>query len=60
MHSPLKFAVGSLVVGLTVLSVKAAAWQVSGSAALYSDALESLVNVFAAVMVIFALRTAAK
>jgi cation diffusion facilitator family transporter len=60
MNSPLKFAAGSLVIGLLVLLVKAAAWQVSGSAALYSDALESLVNVFAALMVIFALQTAAK
>ncbi|MGC9269776.1 cation diffusion facilitator family transporter [Acidiphilium sp.] len=60
MTTPLRFASGSLVVGIVVVGVKAAAWQVSGSAALYSDALESLVNVFAALMVIFALRTAAK
>jgi cation diffusion facilitator family transporter len=60
MTSPLKFAVGSLAIAILALAVKAAAWQVSGSAALYSDALESLVNVFAALMVIFALQTAAK
>lgn len=60
MTTPLRFALGSLGVGILVLAVKAAAWQVSGSAALYSDALESLVNVFAALMVIFALQTAAK
>jgi cation diffusion facilitator family transporter len=60
MTTPLRFGAGSLVIGILVLAVKAAAWQVSGSAALYSDALESLVNVFAALMVIFALQTAAK
>lgn len=60
MTTPLRLAIGSLGIGLLVLAVKAAAWQVSGSAALYSDALESLVNVFAAFMVIFALQTAAK
>jgi len=60
MTSPLRYALGSLIVGLVVLGVKAGAWYVSGSAALYSDALESLVNVFAAVMVILALRAAAK
>jgi cation diffusion facilitator family transporter len=60
MTPPLRFAAGSLMIGLLALAVKAAAWQVSGSAALYSDALESLVNVFAALMVIFALQTAAK
>jgi cation diffusion facilitator family transporter len=60
MTTPLRFGAGSLIIGILVLAVKAAAWQVSGSAALYSDALESLVNVFAALMVIFALQTAAK
>ncbi|MDD2876354.1 MAG: cation diffusion facilitator family transporter [Acidiphilium sp.] len=60
MNKPLRFAFGSLGVAILVLGVKAAAWQISGSAALYSDALESLVNVFAALMVIFALRAAAK
>lgn len=60
MTSPLRYALGSLIVGLVVLGVKAGAWYVSGSAALYSDALESLVNVFAALMVILALRAAAK
>ncbi|MDD2861421.1 MAG: cation diffusion facilitator family transporter [Acidiphilium sp.] len=60
MTSPLRFAFGSLVVGLIVFGIKGAAWYVSGTAALYSDALESLVNVFAALMVIVALRTAAK
>ncbi|MHB1303137.1 MAG: cation diffusion facilitator family transporter [Acidiphilium sp.] len=60
MIAPYRLAAGSLAVGLAVAGVKAAAWQVSGSAALYSDALESLVNVFAALMVLFALKAAAK
>ncbi|HEX7389587.1 MAG TPA: cation diffusion facilitator family transporter [Acidiphilium sp.] len=60
MTSPLRFALGSFGIGILVLGLKAAAWQVSGSAALYSDALESLVNVAAALMVFYALKTAAK
>ena len=60
MTAPLRFALGSFGLGVLVLGLKAAAWRVSGSAALYSDALESLVNVFAALMVFYALKTAAK
>ena len=39
--------------------MKAAAWWITGSAALYSDALESIVNVAASVIAFFALRLAA-
>jgi cation diffusion facilitator family transporter len=39
----------SIVVALLVLALKALAWHVTGSAALYSDAAESIVNVIAAV-----------
>lgn len=60
MHSPFRLATGSLVIGVLALGLKAAAWRVSGSSALYSDALESLVNVFAALMVLIALKAAAK
>ena len=34
-------------VGIAVLGIKGAAWWVTGSVALYSDALESIVNVVA-------------
>ncbi len=37
----------SIVVGLVVLGLKMLAWQVTGSVALFSDALESIVNVAA-------------
>ncbi|KDM67810.1 cation diffusion facilitator family transporter [Acidiphilium sp. JA12-A1] len=60
MRVPFRLAAGSVAIGFVSLGLKAAAWRVSHSAALYSDALESLVNVFAAVMVMIALKAAAK
>ena len=51
-------AVGSVVVALSVLALKMAAWWLTGSVALYSDALESLVNVVGAVIAWIALRYA--
>lgn len=60
MRVPFRLAAGSVVIGILALGLKAEAWHVSGSAALYSDALESLVNVFAAIMVLMALKAAAK
>jgi len=47
-------------VGAAVLALKAAAWRLTGSAALYSDALESVVNVAASVVALVALRLAAR
>jgi cation diffusion facilitator family transporter len=52
-------AAGSIVIGCLVLAMKAAAWWITGSAALYSDALESIVNVAASVIALAALRFAA-
>lgn len=60
MPAPLRLAAGSLGISILALGLKAVAWDVSGSAALYSDALESLVNVFAALMVLIALKAASK
>lgn len=60
MRVPFRLAAGSVAIGFVSLGLKAAAWRVSHSTALYSDALESLVNVFAAVMVMIALKAAAK
>jgi len=54
-----RFALGSIVLGCLVLGLKGVAWWVTGSAALYSDALESIVNVAASVVALVALRFAA-
>jgi len=35
----------SILVGLSVMAAKGLAWWLTGSAALYSDALETVVNV---------------
>ncbi len=48
----------SIVLGAGVLALKAAAWWLTNSAALFSDALESTVNVAAAVIALVALRFA--
>ena len=52
-------AAGSIAIGCLVLAMKGAAWWITGSAALYSDALESIVNVAASVIALVALRFAA-
>lgn len=54
-----RLALGSLAVGLTVLGLKAVAWKLTGSVALYSDALESIINVAAAGAAWLAVRVAA-
>ncbi|MEJ0017696.1 MAG: cation diffusion facilitator family transporter [Acetobacteraceae bacterium] len=54
-----QIAAGSIAVGCVVLALKGAAWWITGSAALYSDALESIVNVAASVIALAALRFAA-
>jgi cation diffusion facilitator family transporter len=53
-----RIATGSIAIGCLVLGMKAAAWWITGSAALYSDALESIVNVAASVIALGALRLA--
>ncbi|UXU75354.1 MULTISPECIES: cation diffusion facilitator family transporter [unclassified Paracoccus (in: a-proteobacteria)] len=55
-----KIAIGSIVVGLVVLALKAAAWWLTGSVALLSDAMESTVNVATAIAALIAIRIAAK
>jgi cation diffusion facilitator family transporter len=45
----------SIVVAFVVLGLKLAAWYVTGSVALYSDALESIVNVIASVAAYWAI-----
>lgn len=58
MTSAVKLALGSLAVGLTVLALKALAWWITGSVALFSDALESTVNVATAIAALIAIRVA--
>ena len=54
----LTIAAASLLVGLVVLGLKFLAWYVTGSIALYSDALESIVNVVTAIVALIAVRLA--
>ncbi|MDX7949877.1 cation diffusion facilitator family transporter [Lichenihabitans sp. Uapishka_5] len=51
-------ALGSIAVGVLVLAIKYAAYAVTGSVALLSDALESIVNVATALAAFVALRIA--
>lgn len=52
-------ATGSVGVALVVLGLKALAWWLTGSVALFADALESIVNVAAAVAALLAIRLSA-
>lgn len=60
MERSLRLAAGSVVVSIIVLALKYLAYRLTGSIALYSDALESLVNVSTAVAAVLALRVSAK
>jgi cation diffusion facilitator family transporter len=53
-------ALASIGVGLVVLALKLGAWWVTGSVALYSDALESIVNVATAVAALAAISYSAR
>jgi cation diffusion facilitator family transporter len=55
-----RFAYGSLAVGLAVLALKSYAAWATGSIALFSDALESVVNVATAVIALVAVRLSAR
>lgn len=64
-HTPhaqglIRIAAGSILVSLVVLGLKVIAWQMTGSVALMSDALESLVNLATAVAALVAVRVAAR
>jgi cation diffusion facilitator family transporter len=50
----------SIVVAFAVLALKALAWRITGSVALYSDALESIVNVIASTAAFWAIRVSHK
>jgi cation diffusion facilitator family transporter len=53
-------AVVSIAVAAVVLGLKYLAYRVTGSAALYSDALESIVNLLTAVVALYAVHVAAQ
>lgn len=53
-----KLALGSVAVSIAVLGVKLYAWQLTGSVALLSDALESIINVATALAAVWALHVA--
>lgn len=59
MSQTTRLAIGSILVGLAVLGLKLLSWQMTGSIALFSDALESVVNVATAVAALVAIRVAA-
>lgn len=52
-------AVGSIVIGIAVLALKYIAYLLTGSVALLSDAIESIVNVVTAVIALLAIRWSA-
>lgn len=60
MDLSLKIALGSFGMSFAVLAIKSVAYLVTGSVALYSDALESIINVATAVAAIVAIRIAAR
>ena len=55
-----RLALGSVAIGLLVLGLKYFAWRLTGSVALYADALESIVNVVAAAAALVAVHVSAK
>lgn len=57
-NKTLAIAMTSILIGLIVLGLKGLAWWMTGSIALYSDALESIVNVVTAIGALVAVRLA--
>ncbi len=60
MSRTMKAAWGSLGVAVIALGLKLGAWWVTGSVALYSDALETIINVVAACAALIALHVSGK
>lgn len=54
-----KLAIGSILIGAVVFALKYAAYYLTGSIALYSDALESIINVVTALAAFMAVRLSA-
>ncbi|RJS91831.1 cation diffusion facilitator family transporter [Salinisphaera sp. Q1T1-3] len=59
MITTVRYALGSVIVGIAVFALKYLAYWLTGSAALYSDALESIINIVAAGAAVAALRVSA-
>ena len=59
MSQVIKLGIGSILVGLLVLGLKLLSWWMTGSIALLSDAMESIVNVATAIAALVAIRVAA-
>jgi cation diffusion facilitator family transporter len=55
-----RIAIGSIAVALTVMAIKYAAYALTGSVALLSDALESIVNLVTAIAALIAIRVGAR
>jgi cation diffusion facilitator family transporter len=55
-----QLALGSVAVGLVVFALKLLAWRLTGSVALWSDAIESIVNVVSALAALYAVHLAAQ
>lgn len=60
MNRAVSLAAGSVAVALAVLAMKSVAWWLTGSVALFADALESVVNVAAATAALVAVHYAAQ
>ncbi|SDH16364.1 cation diffusion facilitator family transporter [Alloyangia pacifica] len=60
MTRSVKIAIGSVFIGILVLAIKTLAWWLTGSVALMSDALESIVNVATALAALLAIHIAAQ
>jgi cation diffusion facilitator family transporter len=60
MGTTVKFAAAGIFVGVVVFGLKYVAYYITGSVALYSDALESIINVVTAVAAFLAIRLSAK
>ncbi|SDC69957.1 cation diffusion facilitator family transporter [Ruegeria marina] len=60
MSATIRIAIASIVIGTLVLGIKMLAWWLTGSVALFADALESTVNVATAIAAFIAIRVAAK
>jgi cation diffusion facilitator family transporter len=60
MNRATALAIGSVVVAIAVLGLKAVAWWLTGSVALLADALESIVNVAAATAALAAISFSAR
>ena len=56
----IRWAFWSVVVGVVVFALKWTAWLLTGSVGIYSDALESIVNIVAAIAALIALRVSAR